>query len=113
MNKSSYKVSDLGEKELINRIITKTKECSSLVCNFSSNFSSGTDFKTTIGDDCGLINHNLNEFSYLVTTSDMLIQSVHFPKAMSYYQMGYKSVVVNVSDLVAMGSKPIGLVLSL
>ena len=112
MNKSSYKVSDLGEKELINRIITKNRECSSLVCDFSSNFSS-TDFKTTIGDDCGLISHNLNEFSYLVTTSDMLIQSTHFPKAMSYYQMGYKSVVVNVSDLAAMGAKPIGLVLSL
>ena len=114
MNKSSYKVSDLGEKELINRIITKTRECSSLVCDFSSNFSSSsTDFKTSIGDDCGLINHNISEFSYLVTTSDMLIQSIHFPKAMSYYQMGYKSVVVNVSDLAAMGSKPIGLVLSL
>lgn len=112
MNKSSYKVSDLGEKELINRIITKNRECSSLVCDFSSNFSS-TDFKTTIGDDCGLISHNLNEFSYLVTTSDMLIQSTHFPKAMSYYQMGYKSVVVNVSDLAAMGAKPICLVLSL
>ncbi len=113
MNKSSYKVSDLGEKELINRIVTKNRECSDLVCNFSSNFSSCTDFKTSIGDDCALINHNLNEFSYLVTTSDMLIQSKHFPKAMSYYQMGYKSVVVNVSDLAAMGAKPIGLVLSL
>lgn len=113
MNKSSYKVSDLGEKELINRIVTKNRECFDLVCNFSSNFSSCTDFKTSIGDDCALINHNLNEFSYLVTTSDMLIQSKHFPKAMSYYQMGYKSVVVNVSDLAAMGAKPIGLVLSL
>lgn len=113
MNKSSYKVSDLGEKELINRIITKTKECS-ICSNYLNSFNSNnSDFKTTIGDDCGLINHNLNEFSYLVTTSDMLIQSVHFPKAMSYYQMGYKSVVVNVSDLAAMGAKPIGLVLSL
>ena len=111
MNKSSYKVSDLGEKELINRIITKTKECSS--CNYLNSFNPNPDFKTTIGDDCGLINHNLNEFNYLVTTSDMLIQSIHFPKAMTYYQMGYKSVVVNVSDLAAMGSKPIGLVLSL
>lgn len=111
MNKSSYKVSDLGEKELINRIITKTKECSS--CNYLNSFNPNPDFKTSIGDDCGLINHNLNEFNYLVTTSDMLIQSIHFPKAMTYYQMGYKSVVVNVSDLAAMGSKPIGLVLSL
>ncbi len=114
MNKSSYKVSDLGEKELINRIITKNRECS-ICSDYLNSFNSNnfTDFKTSIGDDCGLINHNLNEFSYLVTTSDMLIQSVHFPKAMSYYQMGYKSVVVNVSDLAAMGAKPIGLVLSL
>ena len=112
MNKSSYKVSNLGEKELINRIITKTKECS-ICSNYLNSFNSNSDFKTSIGDDCGLINHNLNEFSYLVTTSDMLIQSKHFPKAMTYYQMGYKSVVVNVSDLSAMGAKPIGLVLSL
>lgn len=127
MNKSSYKVSDLGEKELINRIITKTKECSNSECNFNSNYSNFSlksdfknlnynfknDFKTSIGDDCALINHNLNEFSYLVASSDMLIQSSHFPKDMTYYQMGYKSVVVNVSDLSAMGSKPIGLILSL
>lgn len=135
MNKT-YKVSDLGEKELINRIITKTQECSNINCNFNNSFdfnpnsnslnstfksnfqnyksnSFQNNFKTTIGDDSALIEHGLDENSYLVASSDMLIQSTHFPEAMTYYQMGYKSVVVNVSDLAAMGSRPIGLLLSL
>ncbi len=43
----------------------------------------------------------------------MLIQSTHFPSAMSYYQMGYKSVVVNISDLIAMGAEPVGFLLNI
>lgn len=108
MNKTSFKVSDLGEKELIDRIISRNSKCSSFSNNFDFN-----DFKTNIGDDSALINHNLANDSYIVASSDMLIQSTHFPKEMSYYQMGYKSVVVNVSDLAAMGAKPIGFLLNL
>lgn len=109
MKKSSFKVSDLGEKELINRIISRNSKCS--INNSNSNFP--IDFKTTIGDDAALINHGLDDLSYLVSSSDMLIQSTHFPADMSYYQMGYKSVVVNVSDLAAMGAKPIAFLLNL
>ena len=43
----------------------------------------------------------------------MLIQSSHFPKAMTYFQMGYKSVVVDVSDLASMGADNIGFLLNL
>ncbi|MDO5850671.1 MAG: thiamine-phosphate kinase, partial [Methanobacteriaceae archaeon] len=80
--------------------------------NYNSNLNF-QDFKTTIGDDSALIEHGLDDNGYLVASSDMLIQSTHFPDAMTYYQMGYKSVVVNVSDLAAMGSRPIGLLISL
>ena len=43
----------------------------------------------------------------------MLIQSSHFPQDMTYFQMGYKSVVVNVSDLASMGADNIGFLLNI
>lgn len=39
---------------------------------------------------------------------DTLVEGVHFTrKTMSPYQIGYKSLAVNISDLAAMGGKPI------
>ena len=114
--KSSLKVSDIGEKQLIERIIEKSKSCS--ITNivdfndFNSNYNDSV-FKTSIGDDSALINQNLDSNHYLVASSDMLIQSSHFPKEMSYYQMGYKSVIVNVSDLASMGAENIGFLLNI
>ena len=49
----------------------------------------------------------------LISTCDMLIQSRHFPKNMSYFDMGFKAVTVNVSDLAAMGAEPLGFLLSI
>lgn len=115
--KTSLKVSDIGEKELIERIIEKSKSCSigngtlSHINNSNSSFS--TDFKTSIGDDSALINQSLDSNSYIVASSDMLIQSTHFPREMSFYQMGYKSVVVNVSDLSSMGAENIAFLLNI
>ena len=109
MKSSQMKVSDIGEKQLIERIIEKSRTCSIY------NPSDFTDFdnKTSIGDDSALTNINLNENSYLVSSSDMLIQSSHFPQDMTYFQMGYKSVVVNVSDLASMGADNIGFLLNI
>ena len=109
MKSSQMKVSDIGEKQLIERIIEKSRTCS------IHNPSDFTDFdnKTSIGDDSALTNIDLKENSYLVSSSDMLIQSSHFPHDMTYFQMGYKSVVVNVSDLASMGAENIGFLLNL
>ena len=108
MKSSQMKVSDIGEKQLIERIIEKSRTCS------IHNHSDFTDFdnKTSIGDDSALTNIDLKENSYLVSSSDMLIQSSHFPHDMTYFQMGYKSVVVNVSDLASMGADNIGFLLN-
>ena len=43
----------------------------------------------------------------------MLIQSRHFPENMSYFDMGFKAVTVNVSDLAAMGAEPLGFLLAI
>ena len=109
MKSSQIKVSELGEKQLIERIIQKSKSCSIYKPSDFNDF----DDKTSIGDDSALTNVNIDDNSYLVSSSDMLIQSSHFPKAMTHFQMGYKSVVVNVSDLASMGAENIGFLLNL
>lgn len=76
-------VSDIGEKELIKYIVSN---CS-----------------TIIPDDAAISKFNNTN---LISTTDLLIQSRHFPENMSYFEMGFKAVSVNVSDLAAMGSKP-------
>lgn len=111
MEDNNFQVSDLGEKKLIERIIEKSKKN-----NQSHNFSNNFDVKEAIGDDAALINVDINfkeKNSYLVSTSDLLIEKYHFPKQMSYFQMGWKGVTVNVSDLAAMASKPLGILISL
>lgn len=124
--KKTLKVSDIGEKQLIERIIEKSKSCSinrpfdlndsnssSFDFNNSDSSYKYSNFKTSIGDDSALLNQDLNNNHYLVASSDMLIQSSHFPREMTYYQMGYKSVIVNVSDLASMGAENMGFLLNM
>ena len=110
MKSSQIKVSEIGEKGLIERIIERSKTCSN--CSLDSN-NDYSNFATSIGDDSALTDIELKENTYLVSSSDMLIQSSHFPAEMTYFQMGYKSVVVNVSDLASMGAENIGFLLNL
>lgn len=98
------KVSDIGEKELIKRILKKN---SSKVTNNSFFDNKALN---SLSDDAALINFGDN---YLVATSDILFKSAHFPDEMTYKQMGKKVVTVNVSDLAAMGAKPIGIIIAL
>ena len=86
----TLKVSDIGEKELVRYIIANSKEITP--------------------DDTAITPFN---DSNLISTCDMLIQSRHFPKNMSYFDMGFKAVTVNASDLAAMGAQPLGFLLSI
>lgn len=98
------KVSDIGEKGLIKRILNK----SSLKIINSSFFDDLG--KKSLSDDAALINFG---DKYLVATSDILFKSAHFPDEMTYKQMGKKVVTVNASDLAAMGAKPLGIIIAL
>lgn len=49
----------------------------------------------------------------LVLNSDMFNAITDAPKQMNFYQMGRKSVLMNISDLVVKGVKPRGIVVSL
>ena len=64
-----------------------------------------------IGDDCAVLPVGDEA---LVFTSDMLNEDVHFLTDKSTaYQIGYKSLMVNISDVAAMGAKPVATLLSL
>ena len=86
----SLKVADIGEKELVKYIIANSKE-------ITADDTAVTQFSST----------------NLISTCDMLIQSRHFPENMSYFNIGFKSVTVNVSDLAAMGAEPLGFLLAI
>lgn len=59
----------------------------------------GTEF---IGDDCAYL-----EDLGIVVSQDSLVEGVHFKREwISPYQLGYKSVAVNISDILASGAKP-------
>lgn len=85
----TLKVSDIGEKELVKYIIANS-------CDITPDDTAITKFRD----------------SNLISTCDMLIQSRHFPESMSYFDMGFKAVTVNVSDLAAMGAEPLGFLLA-
>jgi thiamine-monophosphate kinase len=59
------------------------------------------------GDDCAAI--DLGD-RYLLITTDMMATRSHVPKGMGPYDVGWSIIAVNLSDIAAMGGKPIGLV---
>ncbi len=62
-----------------------------------------------IGDDCAY----LKDLG-IVISQDSLVEDIHFNKhMMSPYQIGYKSIMVNLSDIAASGAKPAYLTVAL
>ena len=67
---------------------------------------------TGINEDCGVIDLGFDG-QVLVVTTDLISKKRHAPPSMSFKQVGMKSITVNVSDLAAMGARPLGLVMSI
>lgn len=63
-----------------------------------------SDVLLSIGDDCALLKPRANEV--LAVTMDTLVAGVHFFPDMPAYDLGYKALAVNLSDLAAMGAEP-------
>ena len=76
-----------------------------LIQHISKNFELKNDTSTLgIGDDCAVI--DVGQHFQLITT-DMLIEGVHFDLTYTPLKhLGYKSVVVNLSDIYAMNGLP-------
>ena len=87
----SNDIQSISEKELIQRITKSFK-----------NKNSST--KVDIGDDAAILRF---EKYNLAISQDILVENVHFD--LSYVplkHLGYKSVVVNISDIISMNVKP-------
>ncbi|MFV9549757.1 thiamine-phosphate kinase [Algibacter sp. PT7-4] len=89
-NQQRTQLSDLGEFGLIDHLTKhfKIKQTSTV---------------TGIGDDAAVLNF---ENKKVVVTTDLLVEGVHFDLSyMPLKHLGYKSIVVNLSDVFAMNAK--------
>ncbi len=84
-----------------------------LIERFSKHFISFSSQEITgIGDDCAIM--PLDDQHEQVVTTDLLIEDIHFLRsAISPFDLGYKSLAVNLSDIAAMGGQPTGSFLSI
>lgn len=64
-----------------------------------------------VGDDCALF--AVPSGMQVATSTDLLIQGRHFFPNVDPQALGHKSLAVNLSDLAAMGARPLGCVLGL
>jgi thiamine-monophosphate kinase len=86
------KLKDLGEFNLIRQI--------------ASDLPSLKEGIVGIGDDCAVIPKSGSDEAWLIST-DMLVEGVHFlTSKMSPVQLGAKVLIVNLSDIAAMGGSP-------
>ena len=95
--------SPLGEFDLIQRFF-KTHSELMLAKNPGS-------VKLGIGDDCALL--KIEPTEEMAITSDMLVSGRHFFPDANPEWLGWKALAVNLSDLAAMGAKPLGFTLAL
>lgn len=64
-----------------------------------------------VGDDCALL--PVSPGHRLAVTTDLLVEGIHFFPDVCPESLGHKALAVNVSDLAAMGARPLGCVLGL
>ena len=69
------------------------------------------EVKLGIGDDAAVI--SLSQDKELVVSIDTLVEGVHFLKGLSPKDVANKSLLVNLSDIAAMGATPRWITLSL
>ena len=93
----------LGEFDLIQRFF-KTQSDAMLAMNPGS-------ISLGIGDDCALLKLELDH--EIAITSDMLVENRHFFAGADPECLGWKALAVNLSDLAAMGAKPLGFTLAI
>ncbi len=84
----ALRIKDIGETALIERL--------------KRNIGYGNSVIKGIGDDAAVVKWTGNK--YLLLTADMLIEGVHFtPRKATPYQIGWKALGRNISDIAAMG----------
>lgn len=61
------------------------------------------------GDDAAVVDIGPQ---YLVISTDVVSRASHLPKGMTDWQIGWFAAAVNLSDIAAMGARPVGLVVA-
>jgi thiamine-monophosphate kinase len=94
MQQKRTELAEIGEFGLINRLKTFVP-----AQNYHKNTITG------IGDDCAVLDNGNDEYTLIST--DILAENIHFDLAYTpLVHLGYKAVVVNLSDIVAMNGTP-------
>lgn len=93
----------LGEFDLIHRFFKTGAD--------AMGSENGQSIALGIGDDCALIKPLPGE--EIAITSDMLVEGRHFFAGADPSLLGQKALAVNLSDLAAMGARPLGFTLSI
>ena len=102
MNKQGLNLNTLGEFDLIERFFKRATN------NAYPNVLLG------IGDDCALISCSAkDQVGDLAVSTDMLIEGRHFLPGADPFSLGHKCLAVNLSDLAAMGAKPVAFTLAI
>jgi len=76
-----------------------------LIERFTRPFTRGEGVVVGIGDDAAVLRPPRGED--LVATVDAVVEGVHFTRAFAPEDVGWKSLAVNLSDLAAMGARPL------
>jgi len=98
MTKKRTELADLGEFGLIKKLTDKIK------------LKNGQTIKG-VGDDAAVLEYAGEQ---MVVTNDLLVEGVHFDLGYTPLKhLGYKSVVVNISDVLAMNAIPRQVVVSI
>jgi thiamine-monophosphate kinase len=82
-----------------------------LIAKIAQRVTPRRDVLTGIGDDCAILAPPVGQ--HLAVSTDTLVADVHFFAHTEPYLIGYKSLAVNLSDLAAMGAKPLWYTLAL
>jgi thiamine-monophosphate kinase len=90
------KLSELGEREIIKIFQKNLDKCEKMTVD--------------LGDDASA--YSLDEDHCLIVSTDIVSQREHIPREMSPRQIGMYVANINLSDLAAMGARPIGMTFS-
>jgi thiamine-monophosphate kinase len=83
----------------------------SLIDRYFKQPSINKEISQSIGDDCALLSIPVGYD--LAITTDTMVENTHFFADCAPYDLGYKLLAVNLSDLAAMGAKPLAVTLAL
>ena len=83
----------------------------SLIYRYFSALGRGPAVDLSVGDDCAIL--RLEPGERLATSVDTMVEGVHFPADSFPEDIGFRVVSAAVSDLAAMGARPLGMTVAL